>query len=102
MQEIAIEDAKPGMKIACRVRNAGGDVMIDVGEVLTAEHISRCEKISIYTLHIFGKAVPNAPQSYDVRTCLERVPHLFRNHQENVFMKTLEAFLIKHLTERCE
>ncbi len=100
MQELEIEDVQPGMKAACRIRNAGGDIVINSGDIITKEMIDRCHSLGVYVVHVLGRPVPKAPKSYDAATCLERVPHLFRNHQENIFMKTMEAFLTRHFSER--
>ncbi len=100
MQELAIEAVKAGMKSACRIRNTAGEVIVDCGAELTDAAIKRCEGLGIYTIHVLGSPVPGAEQSYDAKRCLERVPHLFRNHQENIFMKTMQAFLIRHFNER--
>ncbi len=100
MQELPIEKVKPGMKLACRVRNAGGEVIADVGFVITEKFLSQCEILGLYTLHVLGNPIPGAPKSYDAKKCFTQVPHLFRNYQENIFMRTLETFFKKHFHER--
>ncbi len=100
MQELAIEEVSPGMKSACRIRNAGGDIIIDSGAVITKEMIDKCHSLGVYVVHVLGNPVPGAKRSYDATERLERLPYLFRNHQENIFMKTMEAFLVRHFSER--
>ncbi len=100
MQEIAIEEVKPGMKSACRIRNTAGEIVVDCGSEFTAESIRRCEGIGIYVVNVLGNPVPNAERSYDAKRCFDRMPHLFRNHQENIFMRTMQAFLTRHFSER--
>ncbi len=100
MQEVPIERVEPTMRLACRICNNGGDVVADVGEAVTQNIVDRCEKLGIYSVHVFGNPLPDIAPSYDAARCFERVPDLFRNFQDNVFMRTLEAFLKKHFHER--
>ncbi len=100
MQELPIENVLPGMKCATRIRNSGGEIIIENGEILTKDMINKCESSGIYLIHVLGNPVPDAQLSYDATERLERVKHLFRNHQENIFMKTMESFLINHFNER--
>ncbi len=100
MQEVPIERANSSMHLACRIRNNGGEIIAEVGEPITDVIVSRCQKLGIYTLHVFGTPLPDLAHSYDAERCYERVPFLFRNYQDNVFMRTLEAFLKKHFQER--
>ncbi len=102
MQEIQIEQAKPGMILGCRLRNSGGDVIAEAGAALTEKNISQCHSLGIYTLHVLGSPVPGAAQSYDAKERLERVSHLFRNQQQSIFMRTIEAFLKKHFFDRAQ
>ncbi len=100
MQKIQIEDAKPNMVLGCRLRNTGGDIIAEAGAPLTEKIISQCNSLGIYTLHVFGRPVPGAPQSYNAAGRVERLPHLFRNQQQSIFMRTIEAFLKKHFQDR--
>ncbi len=100
MQDIPIEQVKPDMKLGCRVRNTGGEIIAEAGSVVTEKLISQCHTLGIYTLQILGNPVPSAPQSYNALERFERIPHLFRNQQQSIFMRTIEAFLKKHFHER--
>ncbi len=100
MQNIQIEDAKPNMVLGCRLRNTGGDIIAEAGTPLTEKTISQCHSLGIYTLHVLGRPVAGAPQSYNAADRLKRLPHLFRNQQQSIFMRTIEAFLKKHFQER--
>ncbi len=100
MQELPIEQVKLNMKLACSVRNPGGDIIGAAGAPVTEQFLAQCDKLSIYTLHILGNPVAGAPKSYDAKKRFSEVSRLFRNHQENVFMRTFETFLKKHFHER--
>ncbi len=100
MQEIQIEQAKPGMILGCRIRNAGGVIIAEAGVPLTEKNISQCHTAGIYVLHVLGKPVPGANLSYDAADRLKRIEALFRNQQQSIFMRTIEAFLKKHFHER--
>ncbi len=102
MQEIQIEQAQPGMILGCRLRNAGGDVIAEAGVAITAKTISQCQSLGIYTLHVLGSPVPGAPQSYNSVERLQRISHLFRNQQQSIFMRTIEAFMKKHFYDRAQ
>ncbi len=100
MQELDIEIVKPGMKSACRIRNTAGEIVVDCGAEFTAESIRRCEGLGLYKLHVLGAPVPGAEPGYNAKLCFDRMPHLFRNHQENIFMRTMQAFMTRHFNER--
>ncbi len=100
MQDIPIEQVKPDMKLGCRVRNAGGEILAEAGSAVTEKLLSQCNALGIYTLQILDNPVPGAPKSYDALERFERMPHLFRNQQQSIFMRTIEAFLKKHFHER--
>ncbi len=100
MQALDIEDVKAGMKVACRIRNSAGEIFVDSGQVMTEELIKRCSGLGVYTVHVLENPVQGANKSYDAAARLERVTYLFRNHQDNIFMKTMEAFVTRHFNER--
>ncbi len=100
MQDIPIEQVKPEMKLGCRLRNTGGEIIAEAGTPVTEKLISQCNTLGIYTLQILDNPVPGAPRSYDAAQRFERVTYLFRNQQQSIFMRTIEAFLKKHFHER--
>ncbi len=100
MQKIQIEDAKPDMLLGCRIRNNGGDIIAEAGTPITPKLISQCNALGLYTLHVLGNPVPGAPESYNAGERLQRLESLFRNQQQSIFMRTIEAFLRKHFQDR--
>ena len=100
MQNVPVEQLKTNMKLGCRVRNKNGTIVAEAGSLVTNKLISQCFTMGIYALPILGTTVDNFDQSYDAKQRLKRVPHLFRNYQQSLFMRTLEKFLIKHFNER--
>lgn len=101
MQEIILDNVKPGMRLACRVRSADGLIVAEENEELTEASIKRLHMVSgVKSVLVLGRHVHGVPKGYNTAQRLKNVGHLFRNHKENIFMSTLCAFLKKHFEKR--
>ena len=65
MRKISVENLKAGMKIAQKVENKAGMVLLPEGIELTESHISRLKKWGIEEVYIEGDAAPGEESPAD-------------------------------------
>lgn len=100
MQKIPFELAKPEMVLAKSIKRHDGSLLAPEGEALSDGLLRRLGMAGITHVVVQDKPVPGYGMGYNVKARRKRVEFLFRNHKENIFMKTVCAFLIRHFDER--
>lgn len=100
MQKIPFELAKPGMVLDKGITGHEGNLLVSEGEVLNDAVLRRLGMAGVTHVVVQGKPVSGFDMGYDVAARRERVEFLFRNHKDNIFMKTVCNFLIKHFEQR--
>ena len=100
MQKIPLEMAKADMVLAKTIISAEGSILASAGQVLSDAVLRRLNMAGITQLVVQGKPLPGYGMGYNVAARQERMEFLFRNHKDNIFMKTVCAFLCKHFQER--
>ncbi len=93
MIRIAVEDARPGMKLARAVLNQSGIAVFAEGITLTEPVIARIESTGITTLYIAGRKVPDRSLSEELAALDRR----FRNTETFPEMAALKRMVREHI-----
>lgn len=100
VQKIPLSLATPGMKLLYAVAGANGTPLAEANELLDSAALHRIELAGIKEIIVYDNAVPGYDMGYNVVKRLERLPFLFRQQQDDVFMARLQGVLHKHFYER--
>ena len=100
MQKISLSQAAAGMTLAFDVTTADGSMLAPADSALDDTLLRRLDLAGIGKIVVQGKPVPGANMGYDAKARMKRLEHLFRAHQDDKFMMTLQKMLYKHFEER--
>lgn len=93
MIRVAVEDARPGMKLARAVLSQSGIADFAEGITLTEPVIARIKSTGIATLYIAGHKAPDRPLREEL-TALDR---RFRNAETFPEMSVLKRMVREHI-----
>ena len=100
MQKISLDQADAGMVLAVDVMTPDGRVLASDGTPVDDAMLRRLALAGVTKLVVQGKPVPGADMGYDALARTKRLDHLFRAHQADNFMMTLQNVLSKHFQKR--
>jgi hypothetical protein len=100
MQKIPLNQARAGMLLANDVVTADGKVLASANAPVDDTMLRRLDLAGVVKLVVQGNPVPGANMGYDAFARAKRLAHLFRAHQNDKFMVTLQNMLFKHFKER--
>lgn len=100
MQKIPLEQVTEEMVSAKNVRMPDGSCIIQAGQPFDATVLRRLERTGAATVVVQGRPVPGLDMGYDAERLATRMPHLFRNFQDDPRMMQFCRLLQKILAER--
>ncbi len=98
MQKIPLNRAKPGMKLAKPVARDNGVVIMAEGLELSESLLDRLENMKITKVVVQGNPVDMDHGGSDTAFAqrLERLDHLFRNQENDPWMRKIKKFLDRY------
>ena len=100
MQKIPLDKATDQMVSAKNVRMADGSFLLRAGDKLDASVLRRLERTGVPSVVVQGRPVPGCDMGYDPERLVKRMPHLFRNFENDPKMMQFSRLLQKILEER--
>jgi hypothetical protein len=100
MQDVTLERAKAGMKLARPVTNKRGIILYGVGAVLTADIIARLSEIGVDQITIDGNPPSTAHEQESLRLQVEELNARFRYVEGDPLMDKIKNLILKQLKER--
>ncbi|GAB6162584.1 hypothetical protein JCM12298_17430 [Desulfothermus naphthae] len=100
MQKIPVDKAKAGMVLAKPVLKENGMVLIAEGTELKENHFPILRKQGVKFIVVKGNPLDLGEGAYgfSVKKRLERLDHLFRRHQDNLWMQKVKEFFKVYFT----
>jgi hypothetical protein len=100
MQDITLERARAGMKLAGPVTNKRGIVLYGAGAVLTADMIARLSEMGIDQIMVDGNPPGTADDQNSLSLQIKKLNARFRYVEGDPLMGKMKHLILKHLKER--
>jgi hypothetical protein len=100
MQDVTLERARAGMKLARPVTNKRGVILYGVGAVLTADIIARLSKMGIDKITVDGNPPRAADDEESLSLQIEELNARFRYVEGDPLMGKIKHLILKQLKER--
>ncbi len=96
MQKVPLSMVQPGMVLEKPVTRENGMTLIGAGTELTESLIQRLENMNIESVIVQGNPLASADgkSAYDAK--IERLDYLFRQYEDDSWMKKVKAALVGH------
>ncbi len=100
MQDVTLERARAGMKLARPVTNKRGIILYGVGAVLTADIIARLSEMGIDQITVDGNPPNTADEQESLRLQVKELNARFRYVEGDPLMGKIKNLILKHVKER--
>jgi len=100
MQDVTLERARAGMKLARPVTNKRGIILYGVGAVLTADIIARLSEMGVDQITVDANPLGTADEQESLRLQVKELNARFRYVEEDPLMGKVKDLILKQLKER--
>ena len=100
MQDVTLERARAGMKLARPVTNKRGIILYGVGAVLTADIIARLSEMGVDQITVDGNPPNTADEQESLRLQVKELNARFRYVEGDPLMGKIKNLILKHVKER--
>jgi len=100
MQDVTLERARAGMKLARPVTNKRGVILYGVGAVLTADIIARLSEMGVDQITVDGNPPRTADDDESLSLQIEKLNARFRYVEGDPLMGKMKHLILKQLKER--
>jgi len=100
MQDVTLERARAGMKLARPVTNKRGIILYGVGAVLTPDIIARLSEMGIDQITVDGNPPNTADEQESLRLQVKELNARFRYVEGDPLMGKIKNLILKHAKER--
>jgi hypothetical protein len=101
IKEIFLDQAEPGMKLACDVKQTNGSCLLSAGSELSNEAIVLLNNRGVTTLQILI-AVDSQQKSAEIELIEQQISKRFRKVQNDPLMAQLRKALLNHRLKELE
>jgi hypothetical protein len=100
MQNVTLERAAAGMKLAKPVTNKRGMILYGAGVVLTADIIARLSELGVEQITIEGNPPSTADEEKSLSLQIKELNARFRYVEEDPLMGKMKNLILTQLKER--
>ena len=97
MQDVTLERARAGMKLARPVTNKRGIILYGVGAVLTADIIARLSEMGVDQITVDGNPPNTADEQESLRLQVKELNARFRYVEGDPLMGKIKNLILKQL-----
>ncbi|MEG6521856.1 HD-GYP domain-containing protein [Desulfotomaculum sp. 1211_IL3151] len=89
MRRLSLESVKPGMKVGRPIRNTNGQILLNVGTILSEKYIARLKLLGLHSIYIDDGLIPDVqvddviPEETRVKA-IQQVKKLLQSHSDSM------------------